>query len=56
MQTISTHTPWNTPYGKKEQNSWKYADDQIGDFYEQLRKTNFFDNGVLVVFGDHRVP
>lgn len=56
IQTISTHTPWNTPYGRKEQDARRYADDSLSDFYNQLRQEGFFENGLLVVFGDHRVP
>lgn len=56
IQTISTHTPWNTPYGRKEKDARRYADDSLSDFYNQLRQEGFFENGLLVVFGDHRVP
>lgn len=56
LQTISTHLAWDSPYGKKEQDVWRYADDTFSGFYTKLRQTNFFDNGVLIVFGDHRVP
>ena len=56
LQTISTHTPRNSPYWTTEKSARKYADDQISLFYKQLRQTNFFDNGVLIIFGDHRVP
>jgi lipoteichoic acid synthase len=56
IQTISTHTPWNTPYGRTEQDAWRYADDSLSDFYNQLRQAGFFENGLLIVFGDHRVP
>ena len=56
IQTISTHLPRNTPYGRTEKDAWKYADDNVWDFYLQLRQTNFFDNGILIIFWDHRVP
>ena len=56
VQTISTHLPWNTPYGKTEKDAWRYADDTLSNFYSQLRQTDFFDNGILIIFWDHRVP
>jgi glycerophosphoryl diester phosphodiesterase len=56
IQTISTHTPWNTPYGRTQKAARRYADDSLSHFYQQLRQEGFFDNGILVIFGDHRVP
>jgi len=56
IQTISTHTPWNTPYGKTEKDARTYADDSLSDFYDKLRQAGFFENGLMIIFGDHRVP
>ena len=54
LQTISYHKPYNTPYGKTEADAIRYADKSLFYFYLQLKKSHFFDNGILVVVGDHR--
>lgn len=54
LQTISFHKPYNTPYGKTQSDAIRYADKSLYYFYIQLKKAHFFDNGVLVVVGDHR--
>lgn len=56
IQTISTHTPRNTPYWTSEKSAREYADDTFAEFYEQLKETNFFEDGIMIVFWDHRVP
>jgi lipoteichoic acid synthase len=33
---------------------FQYADKQIGRFYQKLLGTDFFDNGILFIVGDHR--
>ena len=54
LQTISFHKPYNTPYGTTEASALRYSDKMLYYFYEQLKKSWFFDNGLLVVVGDHR--
>ncbi|MCX6822470.1 MAG: sulfatase-like hydrolase/transferase [candidate division SR1 bacterium] len=54
LQTISFHKPYNTPYGKTEASALRYSDKMLYYFYQQLKKSGFFDNGLLVVVGDHR--
>ena len=54
MQTISSHTPYNTPYGHTMEWMYRYEDETFEEFYRNLKATNFFDNGILIVIGDHR--
>lgn len=55
MQTISSHQPWHSPYGDTVEDTFRYTDDQLGKFYEQLKTQKFFDNGLLVIVADHRI-
>lgn len=54
MQTISSHKPYNTPLWNTEEKAFLYADEQLYKFYTSLEEINYFDNGILVVVGDHR--
>ena len=54
LQTISSHTPYSSPYGNSSDDAFRYMDESFAKFYIQLKKAKFFDNGVLVVVGDHR--
>jgi phosphoglycerol transferase MdoB-like AlkP superfamily enzyme len=54
MQTISSHEPYETPYGKGEESTIKYVDKSIFDFYQSLEREHFFDNGILIILADHR--
>lgn len=54
LQTISFHKPYNTPYGTNQKDALRYADKSLFYFYLQLKKSGFFDNGVLIVVSDHR--
>jgi phosphoglycerol transferase MdoB-like AlkP superfamily enzyme len=54
LQNISFHKPYNTPYGTTQQDARKYADKSLFYFYLQLKKSGFFNNGLLVIVGDHR--
>ena len=54
LQTISSHTPYNTPYGRSMEWMYRYEDESFSKFYEDLKATNFFDNGILIVIWDHR--
>ena len=54
LQNISFHKPYNTPYGTTQQDALKYADKSLFYFYLQLKKSGFFNNGLLVIVGDHR--
>ena len=54
LQSISFHKPYNTPYGTNEKDALRYSDKSLYYFYLQLKKAGFFNNGILVVVGDHR--
>lgn len=53
-QNVSGHHPYNTPYGKTFQDAMRYSDDTFAEFYSQLKESNYFDDGYLIVFSDHR--
>jgi len=55
-ETVSTHHPFLDPIKKsrKEQDVFRYADKQLGDFYDYLKTTSFFDNSLLIIVSDHR--
>jgi phosphoglycerol transferase MdoB-like AlkP superfamily enzyme len=55
IKTVSTHHPFINPENKhkSEAEAFKYADRQIGLFYNQLINMGFFVNGILIIVGDH---
>ncbi|HEY8011160.1 MAG TPA: LTA synthase family protein [Rudaea sp.] len=56
LMTVSTHPPFINPETDQpdEAGVFRYADKQIGMFYDELAKRGFFRNGILMVTGDHR--
>lgn len=54
--TLSTHPPFIDPRtdAPDEAGVFRYADEQIGVLYDELKKRGFFANGVLLISGDHR--
>lgn len=54
LQTISSHKPYETPYGNSQADAIKYSDKSLYYFYVQLKKAGYFDNGILVIVSDHR--
>lgn len=54
IQTISFHKPYSTPYGNSESSAIRYSDKMLYYFYQQLKKSWFFENGLLIIVGDHR--
>ncbi|GHT86881.1 hypothetical protein AGMMS49543_21190 [Betaproteobacteria bacterium] len=54
--TVSTHPPFINPESDSfdEEGVFRYADAQIGMFYDELVKRDFFKNGILMISGDHR--
>lgn len=60
VETVSLHQPYILPdikYKVGEDdlvNLVNYVDQTTFVFYEMLKKINFFDNGVFVLYGDHR--
>src|SRR5690606_12837252 len=57
IENVSTHQPFIHPH-TREQNKeavFRYMDDTVADFYNNLERSNFFQNGgILVVVSDHR--
>lgn len=61
--TLSSHKPFDYPNNKIElypkepkesfANAIKYADFALGGFYQNLRKKDFFKDGLLALMGDH---
>jgi len=55
LQTISSHQPRHSPRGDTVEDTFRYTDDQLGNFYDKLKAEKFFDNGLLIIISDHRV-
>ena len=55
VKTTSTHHPYFDPETglASEEKAFEYADKQLGRFYEQLEQSGFFENGLLIIVGDH---
>jgi phosphoglycerol transferase MdoB-like AlkP superfamily enzyme len=55
IKTVSSHHPYINPENKHKSESEAiiYTDKQMGRFYQQLQSSGFFDNGLLVIVGDH---
>jgi lipoteichoic acid synthase len=55
IKTVSSHHPYVNPENKhkSESEAIMYTDKQIGRFYRQLQASGFFNNGLLVIVGDH---
>jgi lipoteichoic acid synthase len=56
LSTLSTHAPFINPEDESlgETGAFRYADKQIGMLYDELAKRGFFQNGILMISGDHR--
>lgn len=56
LETVSTHQPYLHPEtGKPDlEGVFRFADHQAGNFIQTLQATNYFDDGILLVMGDHR--
>lgn len=55
VSTISSHHPYVNPETgeRSEEQTIRYVDRQLGRFYDRLAEMGFFENGVLIIFGDH---
>jgi len=53
-QNVSSHHPYNTPYGRDFASAMRYSDDAFADFYAKLQASNYFADGYLIVLSDHR--
>jgi phosphoglycerol transferase MdoB-like AlkP superfamily enzyme len=56
IENVSTHFPFLNPETNKqtEQAAFSYGDEQLGIFFERLKESGFFENGILIITGDHR--
>ncbi len=56
IATTSTHLPYTHPEGGPDtpEAVWAWSMQQLVSFYTQLSADGFFDNGVLLITGDHR--
>jgi len=59
--SVSNHSPWEYPAGRIQpvgdpatvENTVRYADWAIGDFFAKARKAPYWDNTVFLVIADH---
>ena len=59
--SVSNHTPWEYPAGRIQpsepaasvENTVRYADWSIGQFFERARKSPYWENTVFLVVADH---
>lgn len=56
VSTISGHGPYINPETKKQsfEETVRYVDKQIKKFVDELQASRFFENGILLITGDHR--
>jgi phosphoglycerol transferase MdoB-like AlkP superfamily enzyme len=54
---ISSHSPYDIPNIEQKNfcNAISYSDKCLGDFVEQLKKSKFWDNTLLIITSDHGV-
>ena len=59
FSTLSSHAPWDVPihhFDDEILNAFYYLDQCIGDFIEQLRQSEVWDNTLIVMLPDHGIP
>lgn len=56
IATTSTHLPYTHPEGGPDtpEAVWEWSMQQLLSFHQQLSEGGFFDNGILLITGDHR--
>jgi len=56
LETTSSHRPYTNPENGPHTREaiWEYVDRQMGNFFEELKRANFYEHGILIVVGDHR--
>ena len=54
--TASSHPPYVDPLGKSksERGAWAYVQEELWWLYRALTAHGFFENGILLITGDHR--
>lgn len=57
--TLSSHEPWKVPYNriKKDEkaNAFAFTDEMLGNFIDKLKKTDVWDNTLIICIADHTV-
>ncbi|MBO7290817.1 MAG: sulfatase-like hydrolase/transferase [Bacteroidaceae bacterium] len=57
--TLSSHEPWTVPYDRikddKIANSFAFTDEEFGKFIERFRKSDKWDNTLIICISDHSV-
>ncbi len=59
--SVSNHSPWEYPAGRIQvegdpatvENTVRYADWAIGDFFKKARESDYWDNTVFLIVADH---
>lgn len=56
LVTTSSHIPYIDPLGREdtEENVFQFVSSQIARLHRDLRQHGFYENGILLVTGDHR--
>ena len=56
IATTSTHLPYTHPSGGPDtaEAVWDWSMQQLTSFYLQLSESGYFENGILLITGDHR--
>lgn len=56
LATTSTHLPYTHPEGGADTAAavWEWSLQRLTEFYRNLQETDFFDDGILLITGDHR--
>ena len=56
IQTTTTHPPFIIPGSDKngEEAAFRYADAALGAFVRNMKDRAYFENGILIITGDHR--
>lgn len=56
LATTSTHLPYTNPIGGPDRAAavWDWSLEQLALFYGRLRRSGYFDHGILLITGDHR--
>lgn len=54
-KTASNHSPYNSPLGFDNMElAFTYTDNEIFKFIKELKQINYFENGIVVLLGDHK--
>ncbi len=59
FSTLSSHQPWDVPIKRFDDevlNAFYYLDQCLGDFVSRLRKSDIWDNTLLILLPDHGIP